>query len=219
MNPNVAKMVFRPVVKRAAYNALVGRNRDPQRPEKGRFTRVEVDQILEDVWQDYDQFAPLVPQEPKLGNRMNMLLACTTLACLRVMITSGIERKYAIELIGDLAWKVYQHWGGIPKFIARIVTQDPVERMRLCVNMFLRFPFTPPGYRFERESMEDGISLDMLRCPVAEYFQAQDASDLCFATWCNLDFPLAEMWGGKLDRTQTLVTGGSFCDFRFKATT
>ncbi len=219
MNPKLVKMVYRPVTRRAARAALVGRSRSRHRPEMGRFTRAEVDKILEQVWQTYDQLAPQVPREPKLGNRMIMLLSCVTLACFRVLMATGIKREYAIELIGDVAWKVYEQWGRLPIFIARLFARDPRERMRMSVNMFLRFPFTPPGYRFARLPSSDGIALDMLRCPVAEYLHTQEASDLCIGTWCDLDFALAEMWGGWLERTETLSAGCARCDFRFKANT
>jgi hypothetical protein len=183
--------------------------------ELGRFTRAEVDKILDEVWHGYDQLAPFIPREPKLGNRMNMLLACITYSCLQVMISTGVERKYAIELIGDMAWKVYERWGRLARFAARMFTNEPRGQLRMAVNMFLRFPFTPPGYRFERVPNQNGISFDMLRCPIAEYFQSQAAADLCINTWCNLDFPLTEMWGGRLDRGKTLAAGDSRCDLRF----
>jgi ubiquinone biosynthesis protein len=195
----------------------VGRLRDRERHEEGRFTRAEVDELLKQTWIAYDQLAPHVPHEPKIGNRMNMLLAAMTLAFLQVLIARGTGRAYATELVGDVAWKVYERWGHIPIALARLRTRDPHERMRLSVEMFLRFPFTPPGYLFNRLPSEEGISLDMLRCPVAEYFRREGASDLCIETWCNLDFPLAEMWGGRLERTQTLAAGCEHCDFRFKA--
>ena len=57
----------------------------------------------------------------------------------------------------------------------------------------------------------------MLRCPVAEYLAAHDASDRTVATWCNLDFPLARMWGGELERHSTLAGGANRCDLRFRA--
>ncbi|MBL6748913.1 MAG: L-2-amino-thiazoline-4-carboxylic acid hydrolase [Nevskia sp.] len=56
----------------------------------------------------------------------------------------------------------------------------------------------------------------MLHCPIADYFESQGASDLCVGTWCNLDFALAEMWGGRLERHETLSAGCARCDFRFK---
>lgn len=217
MNTTLLKLIYRPVTRQAARAGLLGRSRDRHNPDKGRFAPAEVDNILKKVWQTYDQLAPFVPQEPKLGNRMNMLLSCVTLACFRVLLATGTVREYAIELIGDTAWKVYEKWGRLPILIARLSTRDPREQLRMSVNMFLRFPFTPPGYVFERLPSSDGISLDMLRCPVAEYFHKQDASDLCIGTWCNLDFALAEMWGGWLERAETLAAGCARCDFRFKA--
>lgn len=217
MNPLVVKTMYRPAIKRAAYACLVGRNRDRTRLDKGRFTRPEVDEILDKVWQSYHQLAPTIPHEPKLGNRMNMLLACITLSCLRAMLSAEIERGYAIELIGDIAWKVYEKWGRIPLFVAGLLTRNPREQMSKSVKMFLKFPFSPPGYVFVYLPSIDGISFDMLRCPVAEYFQSQYASDLGTGTWCNLDFPLAELWGGWLERTGTLSSGSTRCDFRFRA--
>lgn len=217
MNITLLKLFYRPVTRQAARASLVGRSRDRYSPEKGRFTRADADNILKQAWQTYDQLAPFVPQEPKPGNQMNMLLSCVTLACFRVLMATGTEKAYAIELIGDMAWKVYEKWGRFPILIARLLARDPREQLRMSVNMFLRFPFTPPGYVFERLPSTYGISLDMLRCPVAEYFHKQDASDLCIGTWCNLDFALAEMWGGWLERTETLAAGCARCDFRFRA--
>ncbi len=57
----------------------------------------------------------------------------------------------------------------------------------------------------------------MRRCPVADYLGQRGAADLCAGSWCNLDFALAEMWGSRLDRSDTLVAGSSCCDFRFHA--
>lgn len=212
----LTKLVFRRTIRRAALGAIVGRNRQPADPEKGRFTVGDVDQILHDTWRVYDQRASTVPREPKLGNRMNMMLACLTLSCLAVMLDSGIKRKYAIELIGDTAWKVYEVWGRVPKRTVNLVVRDPRLRMRLCVNLFLRFPFTPPGYVFERKPTPEGIAVDMLRCPVSDYLLQNDAADLCQGTWCNLDFALAEMWGSRLCREETLSAGCPRCDFRFE---
>lgn len=216
MNVILLKTVFRAVIKRAARAALVGRSRDRERHEAGRFTRTEVDEILQQSWQRYGELAPSVPRQPKLGNRMNVLLSCLTLACFEVLMSRGTAREYAIELIGDVTWKVYETWGGAARKLTWLVSRDPRRRLELSLGMFLRFPFTPPGYRFERSSSPDGIAVDMFRCPVAEYFREYGASDLCVGTWCNLDFALAELWHGRLQRTETLASGGLRCDFRFK---
>jgi len=59
--------------------------------------------------------------------------------------------------------------------------------MDRSINAFLRFPFNPPAYVFERLATDDGTAFHVRRCPVADYFRAHSAPDLCVGTWCNLD--------------------------------
>ena len=87
--------------------------------------------------------------------------------------------------------------------------------MRLSVDAFLTYPFGRPGYRFDDVAEQGGRSVNMLRCPVADYLGRAEAADLCAGSWCNLDYALAEMWGARLQRSGTLVGGASCCDFRF----
>lgn len=217
MKSRMVKFIYRRPIRSAAHRALVGRLRNREKQEEGRFTRAEVDDLLKQAWITYDKLAPKIPHEPKIGNRMNMNLAAVTLAFLQVLVFRGVNRAYAIELTGDAAWKVYERWGRIPILLAKLKSRDSSEHIRVSVEMFLRFPFTPPGYLFDRLPSEDGISLNMTRCPVAEYFRREEATDLCIGTWCNLDYPLAEMWGGHLERSKTLADGCEHCDFRFKS--
>ena len=126
------------------------------------------------------------------------------------------QRAYAIELTADVCWRFYRQWGQGTRAVTRLITRDPVRRLRLSVNAFLTFPFGRPGYQFDDVPQADGRSLDMQRCPVADYLGSRGAADLCAGSWCNLDYSLAEMWGGTLERSGTLVAGASCCDFRFR---
>ncbi len=218
MNASLVRVIYRPVAKEAVLEALTGRNRDRHNPSRSRFTRAEVKAVLKRAWQRYEGLAPHVPREPKFGNRMNVQLACLSLALFQVLLGYDLKRKYAIELVGDVTWKVYRRWAGLPYWIAGMITHDPLERMRIPIRMFMRFPFTQPGYQFEFLPDPDRVALDILRCPVAEYFDKNEAADLCRGTWCNLDFALAEIWGGSLERTGTLAGGSTRCDFRFVPT-
>lgn len=211
------KGVFQPVIRTAAISGLAGRARDRSQPSRGRFTRAEVHGLLAQVWKKYDLLSRAVPRQSALGNQMNLYLSCVTLSCLQTLLEHGVERSYALSLIGDMAWRVYEKWGAVPFLFARLLKRGPRERMRYAVNAFLRFPFSPPGYLLDRLPSDDGISFNIKKCIVAEYFRSQQAEDLCVGTWCNLDFALAEMWGGWLERTQTLAGGAPHCDFRFKA--
>jgi L-2-amino-thiazoline-4-carboxylic acid hydrolase len=211
--------LLKPWVRWAARAAIAGRSRSGGDAGAGRFTRSDVDRLLGAAWANFDRLAPEVPHEPTLGSRQNLLLACLTLSMLQALTAEGIERDYAIELVGDVCWKVYAQWGQIPRLASRLLSRDPIKRMRISVGMFLRYPFNRPGYRYAEVSEPQGRGLDMLRCPVAEYLAAKNASDLTVATWCNLDFQLARMWGGELERHGTLAGGAERCDFRFRART
>jgi hypothetical protein len=201
----------------AASRAIVGRSRSRTDPTAGRFTRCEVAGFVNDAFDRFERQVPGLPGEPTLGSRQNVMLAALTLSILDVLEQAGIERDYAIELTGDTCWRFYRHWGRATKTLTSLISRDPTRRLRLSVNAFLTYPFGRPGYKFNDVPEEDGRSLNMVRCPVADYLGQRGAADLCAGSWCNLDYALAEMWGARLERSSTLVAGASCCDFRFHA--
>jgi ubiquinone biosynthesis protein len=213
-----ALLVLRPWAAWATRAAIVGRSRSRTEPAAGRFTGREVRRLMNSAWERFDSMALDLPAEPTLGSRQNVVLACLTLAMFQTLLDDGIARDYAVELVGDACWKIYAQWGHIPRILPRILTREPSERMRMSVNAFLRFPFNRPGYRYEDVPEPRGRALDMVRCPVADYLRANGASDLALGSWCNLDFQLARMWGGSLERTGSMAGGAERCDFRFLAT-
>lgn len=206
-----------PFARVAANRAMVGRQRSQTDPGVGRFTRRDVTRLVRDTFDRFDRHVPDLPLEPTAGSQQNVMLAALTLSLLETLEEAGVERAYAIELVGDTCWRFYRHWGRATKTITSLITRDPIRRLRLSVNAFLTYPFGRPGYRFDDVPEADGRSLNMLRCPVADYLGQRDAADLCAGSWCNLDYALAEMWGARLQRSGTLVGGATHCDFRFHA--
>jgi len=217
------KLLYRPLAARAARHALVGRNRARQSPERGCFTRADVDGLLKTAWSDYAERVGGLPSEPTVGSRMNLRLACFTMCFFNALLGAGVERAYAIELVADAVWKVYRLWSTVALGLARL-TPGKTTSLAFAVTkaggrqarVSLSFPFNAPGYRIEPVPAESGTAFDVVRCPVADYFRRQGAIDLCSASWCNLDYPLAEMTGERLVRTKTLVRGDDRCDFRLR---
>lgn len=201
----------------AASRAIVGRNRSRTDPTTGRFTHREVAGFIDQTFERFEREVPGFPGEPTLGSRQNVMLAALTLSLMEVLEESGVERAYAIELTADTCWRFYRHWGRITTVATGLLSRDPTRRLRMSVNAFLTYPFGRPGYRFDDVPEADGRSLNVVRCPVADYLGNRDAADLCAGSWCNLDYALAEMWGARLQRSSTLVAGANCCDFRFHA--
>jgi ubiquinone biosynthesis protein len=149
---------------------------------------------------------------------MNLRLAHFTFSFFEELLAMGMERTYAIELVADATWSVYELWARGASALARVT---PWKRASLAFavrdrrdTVKLRFPFNGPGYGIQPIPLEGGTAFDVIRCPVAAYFREHGAADLCLASWCNLDFPLGEMTRQRLVRTKTLVEGADRCDFR-----
>ncbi len=126
----------RPVARIAARRAITGRNRSRTEPTSGRFTRSQIAQIVDVAFSRFEEHVPGLPSEPTVGSRQNVMLAALTLSFLEAPEQDGIERRYAIELTGDVCWRFYRQWGYVTRAATRLVTRDPVppsapERQRI----------------------------------------------------------------------------------------
>lgn len=68
------------------------------------------------------------------------------------------------------------------------------------------------------EQSPDRLSFDVTRCRYAEMYRSLGLADLGASLSCQRDFALAEGFhpGIELTRTQTIMGGASYCDFRFR---
>jgi ubiquinone biosynthesis protein len=172
--------------------------------------------ILDEVWDRYYELEPDLPVADSLGATFTTHLAVATLAVFEVLRDHGVDRKRAYEIIYDTGWRLYTKMGEPPLLVASAYTRDPAKRLRIATDLFRFFPFGEPGYRWEDvEGAANMVGFDCVKCPVAEFFARHEESELCVNTWCNLDFPLAEKWGGRLERTGTIASGAKRCDFRW----
>ena len=64
----------------------------------------------------------------------------------------------------------------------------------------------------------DAVEVNVTGCRYAQFYQELGAPELGFLLTCSADFPWFEGFGGdvQLTRTQTIMQGAGFCDFRFK---
>lgn len=212
--------LVRPVVAYAARRALVGRPRRRGHLDQGRFTRDDVARVLDAAWSEFHEVAGTLPDQPTIGARMNVRLAALTVAAYKALRAEHVARDDAVELVGDITWQVYGPANRLIGFGTAAIGRDPDARMRRRVRLLMEhFPFNPPGYEVEWGSHPHGQTFDVLRCPVAETFHQlldrDEAVELCEGTWCNQDWAQAELWGGHLERTTTLVAGADRCNFRF----
>jgi ubiquinone biosynthesis protein len=163
----------------------------------------------------YYELEPSIAIQPTLGAVYTTHLAAATLALHQVLLRHRTSAAQSYRLIFAIGWRIYVQMGEIPLLVASAVTRDPRKRLKLATDLFRAFPFGAPAYGWRDVMSTDGsIAFDCTKCPVAEFIAKQGASELCVQTFCRLDFPLAEKWGGHLHRTGTIASGAATCDFR-----
>ncbi|MBZ0291485.1 MAG: L-2-amino-thiazoline-4-carboxylic acid hydrolase [Anaerolineae bacterium] len=178
---------------------------------------IGVEVILDETWKRYKEIEPDIPILSQLGPTMNLRLAGATLAMYEAILSAGHSSDEALSMFKSISWRVYDKMGDLPMMVARALTSDPHGRMKLATQIFRKFPFSSPDYQMvDVPSEKNVVGFDVLKCPVAEFFKSHGKEDLCYATWCKLDFPLAEKWGGNLERTTTIAQGDDRCNFRWK---
>ena len=124
----------------------------------------------------------------------------------------GQERTVAIlrQVIGELARQ-----GGAE--LARSLGEQSLEAFSRTLDRWRE------NGALEIELIEQSperLSFNVVRCRYAEMYRALGMAELGASLSCQRDFALAEGFNPeiRLVRTQTLMEGASFCDFRFQRT-
>ncbi len=214
---DVVRFAFPPLTRWAARRALVGRSRARRDPSRGRFTRADVQRLVARAWQWYDAQVPRVPTLPTVGSRLNLKLACWTVALFHSLLDAGVDRDEAVDLVADVMWRLFQQWGRVGQVLTRLRPELKTRPRHLLPDgtIDLGFPFSPPAYVARPISGDGARSFEVVRCPAADYFRAEGLADLGLAAFCDSDYGLSEMQGLTLRRTCTLMAGDDHCDFRW----
>lgn len=175
-----------------------------------------IEDVVAGVWERYYRLEPDIDIQPTFGAVFTTHAAALILALHQSLSDHGMSPQASYGVIHDIAWKVYTEMGEPPLLAAAAFTRDRRKRLKLATDLFRHFPFGSPSYEWRDVETTDGsVAFDCLKCPMAEFFARHGASELCVQTACKLDFPLAEKWGGRLERQSTLSAGARRCDFRW----
>nr|WKN38631.1 L-2-amino-thiazoline-4-carboxylic acid hydrolase [Tunicatimonas sp. TK19036] len=182
------------------------------------FNSNEVHDILRGYWRRYLKLKPEVPAMPTLGGAIMVHLAVMSTGFFQELIAKGKSEEIVTEIFYDIAWKVYRIMGRFSWCLAGWSSQNSYSRLEKATKLFRAFPFNSPSYQWNDVQAGDHVvRFDCLKCPVASYFQTKGLSTFCVNTWCALDYPLAEMWDAKLQRSGSIAGGATKCDFRWVA--
>ncbi|MEX0995851.1 MAG: L-2-amino-thiazoline-4-carboxylic acid hydrolase [Flavobacteriaceae bacterium] len=180
------------------------------------FNNIEVQDILHRYWQRYLLLKPEVPKMPTMGGSLMLHLSAMSTGFYQELTARGKNKEKTTQLFYDVAWKVYQKMGKFSWWLAGWGNKNNYNKLLKATKLFRAFPFNSPSYQWKDVNTDKNVvGFDCLKCPVAEYFKKKGLSKFCTATWCALDYPLAEMWNAKLERTGSIAGGAKVCDFRW----
>ena len=187
---------------------------------QSRFDNTKALSIENKTWAIYEKLATELPERKNLGGLLTLHLGAATIAFYRAFLDEGYSDDIAIEISYDLCWQIYDKIGDLPNWLVNPLPLKQNEKMKRKTDLFRFFPFGSPSYDMRDVEVDTNtIAFNVHRCHIAEYFQQQGLSNLCVKTWCNLDFPLAEKWGGYLERNSTIAGGQPIDDFNWKVQT
>ncbi len=181
------------------------------------FKKNEIEDILKGYWSRYIVLRRDIEKQPTFGGTVMVHLAGMSTAFYNELIKRGASDTQTTQYFYDIAWKVYKIMGRFSWNLTRLKYRNNSKRLAYATELFRAFPFNSPSYKWKNiPQADDSVCFNCTKCPVAEYFETKGLSEFCVKTWCALDFPLANMWNAKLERTNTIAGGAIVCDFKWK---
>jgi hypothetical protein len=169
------------------------------------------------VWKNYGTRVVGLKYQPTFGADVMTRLSLLTLMIFEQLCSHGYSDQDAIQATSGMLWIIYERLT-MPFWVCtRIFSKTPIKRVGKAMDFFIKhFPYGSPGYEMEILNADHiEYAFNVYKCPAAEFFKKHNRSDLCIASWCNLDFPLADKWEVILDREKTIANGNQFCNFKF----
>jgi L-2-amino-thiazoline-4-carboxylic acid hydrolase len=122
----------------------------------------------------------------------------------------GLER--ALAIVGQVIRELARQSG---RELAQVLGEQTLEAFaqtlgRWCENGALEIDVL--------EQTPERLSFNVTRCRYAEMYRALGLADLGASLSCQRDYALAQGFNPSihLDRTQTIMEGAAYCDFRFR---
>lgn len=187
------------------------------RPLSRRFDKAERRAILDAAYDDYDAHAADVPDEATAGARVLLHLSAVLIGLYRALVARGVADAEARDLIAEVTERVFLRIVGVSNIFGALGRGSKAEQFKRSSEALGRVLFAPPSWQMEEVAdPRYTVAFDMHRCPLAEYFAARDASDLCVSAICALDFKIHPESEVKLIRIGTIAGGADRCDFRWR---
>lgn len=127
----------------------------------------------------------------------------------------GVSVNEAGRLIEEINWAVFGPVTAFSFAASRLRSKHLPTRVKWILDLMFGVIFTSP-FRRSAVPSNDAIAFNVTVCPLAQYCREQGVPELTRYAACSLDHRMANNWGVRLMRTQTIADGDPHCDFRFR---
>lgn len=183
------------------------------------FTPDEIENIIAQYNKHHREVLSQHLKYESTGVRFLLKLACKNIALYRTLLSHHVEKDKALFYLENVQCEYTSNFASLIYRLSGLACRDAQRRLEWLDKFIWKFLFAQPFHRISYSMDENSLSFKVIRCPIADYFQAHNQSELCRSTFCNLYYHWAEIANVMLDRSQTLVSGASYCDFRFQIIT
>ena len=123
-----------------------------------------------------------------------------------------VGRERAVEIVAGVIRELARESGAE---LARVLGEHSLEAFAQSLDRWSEYGALEIDIL---EQSPERLSFNVTRCRYAEMYRALGLADLGGSLSCQRDFALAEGFNPaiELTRTQTIMGGAPFCDFRFR---
>lgn len=181
-----------------------------------RFTPDELEKIKRQYHKHHRQLLREHLTYGSAGVRLMQKLARKNLALYRTLLDHSVKKEEAFFYLESIQCELTRDLASVIYGLSGMVYRDALKRLEWMDQLLWKFLFTHPFLRTAYAMDDNRIAFKVIRCPVAEYFQAYNQCELCTRAFCNLYYHWADTAHVTLDRGLTLASGASHCHFQFQ---
>ncbi len=162
----------------------------------GQLPQNSIYELNTNIWKNYGIRVTDLEKQNTFGSKVMVKLSLLTLMIFQQLVNQKLPDHKAIQLTAKINWIIYEKLTNRFWVFTRVFSKRPIKRVGKAMNFFIKyFPYRRPGYEMEILKTENTeYAFNVYKCPAAEFFNKHDRSDLCVASWCDLDYPLAKKW-------------------------
>jgi hypothetical protein len=159
--------------------------------------------------------------DPSTISKLTLLEQVKLQAQVVVPLLRAFRKELATERANTIAYRALDEWSrGLFHQLCKSMGKSSRETWTAMMASSGQRIGNDVDFQMLRQDPQ-AMEFNITGCRYADFFRALGEPELGALTLCEADFHMLEMSGGEveLQRTQTIMKGGDYCDFRYEMKT